>query len=370
VSATDAVSKGVWNVIRTGLLGCAAAALALASASAVAQIEQKGAPDKGGPGGMPQSPPAQTQPQGPQGPQGKSEGPGQPDGARRAEPKAGQPDVGKGTKGTAEKGTEPKDRKGTAEKGMEPRDRKGTAEKGAEPKDRKGTAEKGMEPKDRKGTAEKGMEPKDRKGTAEKGAEPKDRAKGTAEKGTSGRVQLSEQQRGDVGRAVLQGGSVNRVTRVNFSVDVGVRVPRSVRLAVLPASVVAIVPEYRSYRYFVVDERLCIVDPATYEIVEIVTIEQRTAGRPAAGRLTLTEREKEIILREVEISSERTLGLGALSEGASVPRDVELRSFPEAVVAEVPKVREYKYFTAEERVIIVEPAGARIALVIGEDRRR
>ena len=331
MSATDAVSKGVWNVIRTGLLGCAAAALALASASAVAQIEQKGAPDKGGPGGMPQSPPAQTQPQGPQGPQGKSEGPGQPDGARRAEPKAGQPDVGKGTKGTAEKGTEPKDRKGTAEKGMEPRDRKGTAEKGAE---------------------------------------PKDRAKGTAEKGTSGRVQLSEQQRGDVGRAVLQGGSVNRVTRVNFSVDVGVRVPRSVRLAVLPASVVAIVPEYRSYRYFVVDERLCIVDPATYEIVEIVTIEQRTAGRPAAGRLTLTEREKEIILREVEISSERTLGLGALSEGASVPRDVELRSFPEAVVAEVPKVREYKYFTAEERVIIVEPAGARIALVIGEDRRR
>ena len=34
-----------------------------------------------------------------------------------------------------------------------------------------------------------------------------------------------------------------------------------------------------------------------------------------------------------------TMGLGALSEGAQVPRDVQLRPFPDTVVGQVPKVR-------------------------------
>ena len=34
--------------------------------------------------------------------------------------------------------------------------------------------------------------------------------------------------------------------------------------------IVVIVPAYRRYQYFIVGERVCIVDPDTYEIVEII----------------------------------------------------------------------------------------------------
>ena len=59
---------------------------------------------------------------------------------------------------------------------------------------------------------------------------------------------------------------------VNISVNVGVAVPRTVELYAIPADIVVIVPTYRRYRYFVVGDRVCIVDPATYEIVEIIII--------------------------------------------------------------------------------------------------
>ena len=82
----------------------------------------------------------------------------------------------------------------------------------------------------------------------------------------------------------------------------------------------------------------------------------------------LTEREKEILLRDVDLRSGSTLALGALTEGAEVPRDAQLRSFPAAVVEQVPKVRDYKYVTAENRLAIVDPRGSKVELVI-EDRR-
>ena len=82
----------------------------------------------------------------------------------------------------------------------------------------------------------------------------------------------------------------------------------------------------------------------------------------------LTEKEKEILLREVDLRSDSTLALGALTEGAEVPRDVSLRNFSATVVEQVPKVRDYKYVTAENRLAIVDPRGSKVELVI-EDRR-
>ena len=61
-------------------------------------------------------------------------------------------------------------------------------------------------------------------------------------------------------------------------------------------------------------------------------------------------------------------GLERASEAGDVPRNAELRSFSEAVVKEVPKLRDYKYFTAENRVGIVDPKQAKVQLVI-EARR-
>jgi hypothetical protein len=347
---------------RLTLLTGVAAALAFGGTSAIAQMQQKGPEEKGG--AQMQAPPsAQQQAPQPQTQQKKQE-PGQ-QGAQKAEPKE------KSSKGTAQ--TEPKDKatKGTAEKSTEPKG-KGTAEKATEPKT-KGTAEKAAEPKDKstKGTAEKAPEPKDKatKGTAEKAPEPKDKAtKGAAEKGSAGRVQISEQQRTNVSQTLMKDQRVNRVTNVNISVNIGTRVPRSVTLVALPASVISLVPQYRPYRYFVVEERICIVDPATYEIVDIIEISGQTAGRGDHGggaRLVLTEEERAIILSEVDMSGGSTLGLGTLTEGAEVPRNVQLRVFSDTIVQKVPKVRGYRFFSAENRLAIVDPQGAKVQLVIG-----
>ena len=59
---------------------------------------------------------------------------------------------------------------------------------------------------------------------------------------------------------------------VNISINVGVAVPRTVVLYAVPEEIIVIVPGYRRYRYFLIGDRICIVDPDTYEIVEIIVI--------------------------------------------------------------------------------------------------
>jgi hypothetical protein len=347
-------------------LSISLAALVLAAGTALAQ--QKGGEEKSGPQ-MQGAPGTQSQQRNEAQP-APERAPGQ-TGKGTAEKSVEPKD--KATKGTAEK-AEPKD-KGTAQKSIEPKG-KGTAEK-AEPK-AKGTAEKSTEPskgatekagpKD-KGTAEKSPDPK--KGTAEKGREPgKESTKGAAQSTAQERVQVSQQQRTNVSQTLIKEKQVNRVTNINFSINVGTRVPRSVRLAVLPASVIAIVPEYRSYRYLIVDDRVCIVDPGTYEIVDVIEVSDRTAGPSSTtpARLVLTDEEREIILSEVDLRNGSTLGLGALTEGAEVPSRAEVVEFSATIVQKVPKVKGYKYLAAENRVAIVEPQGNKVALVI-EQRR-
>jgi Protein of unknown function (DUF1236) len=350
---------------RSALLASTAVALVLGLAPANAQMQQeRGQQDKGA------TERSQTQDQ--KGQSGASD--------KSTEPKDKAP------KGSAQRDTEPKDKstKGTAEGN----DRNDKARKSAadRPESRdKGAADRPSEPKDRKGSADKGGEPKDKatKGTAEretpsrdKAARDKaapDKAAGTERSGSSQRVQLTDEKRTNVNQTILRDRNVNRINTVNFSINVGTRVPRSVRLVALPTSVIEIVPEYRSYRYFVVDDQICIVEPSTYEIVEVIRVSDRTAGRDSragggAAALMLTEKEKEILLREVDLRSDSTLALGALTEGAEVPRDVSLRTFSAAVVEQVPKVRDYKYVTAEHRLAIVDPRGSKVELVI-EDRR-
>jgi hypothetical protein len=334
-----------------------AVALILGATAAYAQGLQKSEEGKGSP------PAAQTLP--------KSEAPKQ---RMDAEPKD------KAGKGSAQ--SEPKD-KATKGSQAEPKDKasKGPAQRQAKEQPGKGTAQ--TEPKDKsKGSAQ--TEPKDKapKG-AEKGTTPPAKASETPKDATSPkgsaagappsgqRVQLSEQQRTTVHQTILKEQRVNRVTNVNFTINIGARVPRQVRLEVLPAAIFSIVPHYRSYRYFVVNDDICIVEPNTYEIVEVITVSGQTAARDDRGgsaRLVLSDEERMIVLREIDMRGGSTLGLGSLTEGADVPRNAELRSFPGAVVEQVPKLRGYQYFTAENRVAIVDQQGSKVQLVI-EARR-
>ncbi|GAA3838544.1 hypothetical protein GCM10022626_00560 [[Pseudomonas] carboxydohydrogena] len=63
---------------------------------------------------------------------------------------------------------------------------------------------------------------------------------------------------------------VTAVTNVNFNVSVGARVPASVHFYPVPASVIAIYPEWQGYEFILVGGRYVIVAPETHEIIYIL----------------------------------------------------------------------------------------------------
>jgi hypothetical protein len=70
---------------------------------------------------------------------------------------------------------------------------------------------------------------------------------------------------------IVKSGSAPRVTNVKFTVSIGTVVPRTVRVAVLPPRVIEIYPAWRGYRYFLVGDRIIIIDDG-YRIVFIIDV--------------------------------------------------------------------------------------------------
>ena len=86
------------------------------------------------------------------------------------------------------------------------------------------------------------------------------------------------------------------------------------------------------------------------------------AAQPAP--LSLTDEERLIIRRKVRARSGSTLALGALAEGADVPRGVTVASFPKEVVEAVPKLAPYRYFSIENVIAIVDPLTFKVLMVV------
>ncbi len=87
----------------------------------------------------------------------------------------------------------------------------------------------------------------------------------------TGSISISTEQKTEI-RSVIVENKVETI-KPSFSVSVGVAVPRTVKLHPLPPKVVEIVPAYRSYQYLLLaDNRIVIVDPATFEIVYILVV--------------------------------------------------------------------------------------------------
>jgi Protein of unknown function (DUF1236) len=153
-----------------------------------------------------------------------------------------------------------------------------------------------------------------------------------------------------------------RVTNVDFRVRVGTRIPRHVRLYPIPVSVVSLVPAYRYYRYVYVEDTICIVDPVTYEIVDVIEV----GGGPAVidARLELLDWERALILDSISADfPEPELDL-RLALGAEVPVRVELHTFPDVVLDRIPKVREYRFVVSGGDIVIIDPRDREIALVV------
>lgn len=83
-------------------------------------------------------------------------------------------------------------------------------------------------------------------------------------------VPLSEDQRSRIKTIVEHEHGPRLGRNVNFTISVGTRIPRNVHVVVLPEEIVQIVPEYRGFDYFLVEDEIVIVDPRTLEIVAVI----------------------------------------------------------------------------------------------------
>ena len=155
-----------------------------------------------------------------------------------------------------------------------------------------------------------------------------------------------------------------RVSNVRFDYHVGHTVPRHLHLYPVPREVITLFPYYRDYSYFVVDDEICIVDPHTYVVVDVVDEGYRSEPRPQVARLSLTEREIALIRESIPPDFPDTGVRLRLALGATIPRYAELHIFPVVVLDRVPVLRDYRFLVTGDQIVIVEPGDRSIELVI------
>jgi hypothetical protein len=90
--------------------------------------------------------------------------------------------------------------------------------------------------------------------------------------GSKNSVTLTTEQRTKIRNTVFRERNVPRVSKLDFSINVGTVVPRTVRVVEVPELMIEIYPEWRGYRYFVYNDEIIIVDPDTLTIVAVVAV--------------------------------------------------------------------------------------------------
>ena len=68
-------------------------------------------------------------------------------------------------------------------------------------------------------------------------------------------------------------------------------------------------------------------------------------------------------MRNIDLKSDSRLGIGGISVGATLGREVELREFPAVVVEKLPELRSYRYLVHENDVAFVDPRDVKVVLV-------
>jgi hypothetical protein len=107
-------------------------------------------------------------------------------------------------------------------------------------------------------------------GTAKTKPAPDDDTSSQPSNETTGSVNVTAEQKTEI-KQVITETKAEPVRDVNFEVNVGVAVPRTIELQPLPPRIVKLVPRYEGYRYLLLaDGRIVIVDPDSLEIVVII----------------------------------------------------------------------------------------------------
>jgi len=89
---------------------------------------------------------------------------------------------------------------------------------------------------------------------------------------SSKEVKLTTEQRTKIRKVVVDEHKIPRLSKVDFNIRVGVKVPRTVHFVAVPEEIIAIYPAWRAYRVIFVNNELVLIDPATYEIVDVVVV--------------------------------------------------------------------------------------------------
>ncbi|WP_246750914.1 DUF1236 domain-containing protein, partial [Methylorubrum rhodesianum] len=124
---------------------------------------------------------------------------------------------------------------------------------------RDAAGERGGRDTGRDGAAERGA----RDGAGERGS------RGAATEARGASKSLSSTQRTEFRQSITRS-NVRAVTNVNFAVRVGTAIPRSVSLHPLPPAIISLVPAYRGLQFILVGDDIVIIDPDTYEIVDVI----------------------------------------------------------------------------------------------------
>jgi hypothetical protein len=86
-------------------------------------------------------------------------------------------------------------------------------------------------------------------------------------------VQLNDEQRTRIRETVIDARGAPRIDHVNFNIAVGTVVPRTgVRFVPVPATLASIEPAWRGLDYFIYEQELVLIDPATMTIVAVVYV--------------------------------------------------------------------------------------------------
>jgi hypothetical protein len=142
---------------------------------------------------------------------------------------------------------------------------------GAKPDQRLGQDEKQTTPQ--RGAQEEKPATQEQRGAQEEnsksGAKANEQNASKANGSRGAAVQLSQTQRTKI-QAVIGHSSAARVTNVKFNVEVGVAIPRTIHVEVVPEDIVEIVPQFEGFDYIIVGDNILIIDPDTLEIVDII----------------------------------------------------------------------------------------------------
>jgi len=156
-----------------------------------------------------------------------------------------------------------------------------------------------------------------------------------------------------------------RVSNARFDHHVGNRLPKHVRLFPVSREIISFFPYYRDYSYVVVDDEICIVNPRTYEIVDVIDQSYyRGVPRQEVAGLSLSSAQIALVRDSIPRDFPTTPLRLRLALGAEVPRDVEVYEFPAIVLDRVSELRDYRFLVVEEQIVVVDPRDHSIALVI------